>query len=125
MWKYFLNGIDSATPWEGRGLFYIYILYFYGSIQFKMFFLFHSCAINKGNDRRVVWSLNKLYLHKRHFLYKLDYNSKWNTQEKIPTNIKSRRSKLIKGGAQSSKGQWNNDWKGAGLLTMMERFQRK
>lgn len=38
MWKYFLNGIDSATPWEGRGLFYIYILYFYGSIQFKMFF---------------------------------------------------------------------------------------
>lgn len=71
----------------------------------KCFFLFHSCAINKGNDRRVVWSLNKLYLHKRHFLYKLDYNSKWNTQEKIPTNIKSRRSKLIKGGAQSSKGQ--------------------
>lgn len=50
-----------------------------------------------------MWSLTKLYLHAHHFLYKLDYNSKWNTQEKIPTNIKLRRSKINKG--QSSKGK--------------------
>lgn len=35
----------------------------------------------------------RFYLHAHRFLYKLDYNSKWNTQEKNPTNIKSRKKK--------------------------------
>lgn len=29
-----------------------------------------------------TYSSTKLYLHAHHFLYKLDYNSKWSTQEK-------------------------------------------
>ena len=45
-----------------------------------------------------VWSFTKLYLHAHHFLYKLDYNSKWNTQEKYPlTSTSSRISECTPG----------------------------
>lgn len=50
--------------------------------------------LERKTAQLLLWSLTKLYLHAHHFLYKLDYNSKWNTQEKIPTNIKSRRSEI-------------------------------
>lgn len=57
-----------------------------------------------------MWSLTKVYLHAHHFLYKLDYNSDWNTQEKIPTNIEMSRSEIkkkaeIRGGAQRGAGR--------------------
>lgn len=50
-----------------------------------------------------LWSLIKLYLHAHHFLYKLDYNSKWNTQEKYPQTSSQEEVRLIKGKVQRAK----------------------
>lgn len=57
-----------------------------------------NCAIKWTQTRTVCGASAKFYLHAHCFLYKLDYNSKWNTLEKKnPTNVKSTRSRLIKG----------------------------
>lgn len=61
-----------------------------------------------------MWSLTKLYLHAHHFLYKLDYNSKWNTQEKYPLTSSREEARLIKGKVQRAKfkGRMEGSWPG-------------
>lgn len=59
-----------------------------------------TCGVcNKKCNK--VWCLTKFYLHARRFLYKLDYNSKWNTQEKILPTSSQEEALIIKG-----KDQW-------------------
>lgn len=59
-----------------------------------------SYFYSKDEETRRVWSLTKLYLHAHHFLYKLNYNSKWNTQEKYPLTSSREEARLIKGKVQ-------------------------
>lgn len=61
-----------------------------------------------------MWSLTKFYLHAHRFLYKLDYNSKWNTQEKYPLTSSQEEARLIKGKDQRAKlrGHMEGNWPG-------------
>ncbi len=61
--------------------------------------------MNQVEDTKRVWSLTELYLHAHHFLNKLDYNSKWNTQEKYPLTSSREEARLIKGKVQKGKVQ--------------------
>lgn len=79
--------------------------------------------MSQDTETERVWSLTKLYLHAHHFLYKLDYISKWNTQEKYPLTSSQEEARLIKGKVQRAKfrggmeGSWpgplNKDGKGS------------
>lgn len=76
----------------------------------------------KDKEANRLWSLTKLYLHAHHFLYKLDYNSKWNTQEKYPLTSSREEARLIKGkGQRCHKGVG----RGAGLIIDNEKETSK
>lgn len=65
---------------------------------------------NQDKDTESGWSVSKLYLHAHYFLYKLDYNSKCNTQEKYPLTSSWEEARLIKG--KSSKGEVQRVYEG-------------
>lgn len=79
-----------------------------------MFSYFYSDKVSSDEETERVWSLTKLYLHAHHFLYKLDYNSKRNTQEKYPLTSSREEARLIKGKVQRAKlrGRMEGGWPG-------------
>lgn len=60
--------------------------------------MFFQAQIKSSTTEKRAHSVTELYLHAHHFLYKLDYNSKWNTQEKYPLTSSREEVRLISKG---------------------------